>query len=99
MALRAYPFVPLASVLVRGSFPTAERVRSIRAPILVVHGDRDSIIPLAEGKRVHAACPPGTELLLVEKADHNDLFWVGGDDYLRGLGERFRKWTAAPFPR
>jgi fermentation-respiration switch protein FrsA (DUF1100 family) len=94
MAFRAYPFVPLASLLVRGSFPTAQRVRTIRAPILVVHGDLDAIVPLAEGKLVHAACPPGTELLLVEAADHNDLMEIGGRAYLQGLGERFRKWTA-----
>ena len=62
--------------------------------MLVVHGTRDTIIPFAEGKALHAAAPAGAELWPIEGADHNDLFDVAGAAYLRGLGDRFRRWTA-----
>ena len=94
MALRMYPWLPLAALLVRGSFPTAEGILESRAPALVVHGDRDSIVPYSEGKRLHRLAAPRADFLCVEGADHNDLFDVGGEAYLRDLGEQFRRWTA-----
>ncbi len=93
LARRLYSWLPLAAVLVRGDFPNAERVRRLTVPVLVVHGTEDEVIPLAEGHALHAAAPPGSELLPIEGAGHNDLFEVGGEEYLRGLGERFRAWT------
>jgi len=94
VALRKFPFLPLAALFVRGSFPSAERIATIDMPVLVVHGRRDSIVPFAEGERLFAAAKPGAEFLPLDTADHNDLLDVAGDDYLRDLGERFRKWVA-----
>jgi uncharacterized protein len=94
MALRVYPWLPLASLLVVGKFPNAERVARVEAPVLIVHGRRDTVVPFAEGERLRDAAPPGTELLAVDGADHNDLFDVAGDAYLRDLGDRFRRWVA-----
>ncbi len=94
MALRVYPWIPLSALLVRGSFRSADRAKGLKVPLLVAHGTRDSIIPFAEGRALHAAATPGSEFLAVEGADHNDFLDVAGPDYLRGLGERFRKWTA-----
>lgn len=93
MALRVYPWMPLASLLVRGAFPNTDRIATLDVPVLVVHGRRDSISPFAEAERLHAAARPGAELLAIDGADHNDLFEVGGTAYLRGLGDRFRRWT------
>jgi fermentation-respiration switch protein FrsA (DUF1100 family) len=93
MALRVYPWMPLGALLVAGSFPNTDRIAALDVPVLVVHGRNDAIVPFAEGERLFAAAKPGAEFLPVEGADHNDLFDVAGDDYLRGLGERFRKWT------
>jgi hypothetical protein len=94
MALRVYPWLPLAALLVRGSFRSADRVSGIRAPILVTHGTRDSIVPFDEGRALHAAAGPSAEFLPVEGADHNDFLDVAGEPFLRGLGDRFRRWTA-----
>lgn len=94
MALRVYPWLPLTALLARGMMRNDERIARVQAPVLVVHGRRDTIVPFAEGERLRDAAPPGTELLAVDAADHNDLFDVAGDAYLRGLGERFRRWTA-----
>ena len=78
----------------KGVVQQAVREIKKRAPnLLVVHGTSDSIVPIAEGERRHAAAPTGAEFLRIDGADHNDLFDVAGDEYLRGLGERFRRWT------
>lgn len=96
VALRLYPWLPLTALLVHSSFPNSRRLAPLEVPALVVHGRRDEIIPFAEGRRLAAAAPERAELLTIEDAGHNDLFEVGGDEYLQALGERFRSWTAAP---
>jgi fermentation-respiration switch protein FrsA (DUF1100 family) len=93
MALRVYPWLPLTALLARGSFPSAERAKGLTAPILVAHGTRDTIVPFAEGEKLKAAAGARAELLPIEGADHNDLLFHAGDEYLAGLGERFRRWT------
>jgi fermentation-respiration switch protein FrsA (DUF1100 family) len=92
MAWRRFWWMPLAPILVSGKFDNADRVARVTAPVLIVHGTVDSIIPFAEGEKL-AAVQPKAEFLRVEGADHNDLYDVAGDAYLRGLGERFRRWT------
>jgi fermentation-respiration switch protein FrsA (DUF1100 family) len=94
MALRLYPWLPLAALYTRGVFPTARRLERIKAPLLVVHGDRDEIIPFAEGERLHRIAGARSEFLAVPGAHHNDFMDVAGRPYLAGLGERFRRWTA-----
>jgi hypothetical protein len=93
MALQVYPWMPLAAVLTRGSFPNMDRVQRISCPMLVVHGDRDEVIPFMQGKALHRAAAPRADFLVIPGARHNDLMEVGGAEYLRGLGDRFRKWT------
>ena len=46
----------------------------IRTPLLVVHGDEDRIIRLAEGQKVFADAPPPKAMLTVFGGDHNRPF-------------------------
>ena len=93
MALRKFPWMPLAALLVSGSFPSADRIATLDMPVLIVHGRNDTIVPFGEGERLAATAKPGAEFLPIDGADHNDLLDVAGDDYARGLGERFRRWV------
>jgi fermentation-respiration switch protein FrsA (DUF1100 family) len=92
MAWRRFWWMPLAPLFVSGSFDNAGRIARVTAPVLIVHGTADSIVPFGEGEKL-AAAQPKAEFLRVDGADHNDLYDVAGDAYLRGLGERFRRWT------
>jgi pimeloyl-ACP methyl ester carboxylesterase len=67
-------FVPVLPVglLVRDRFDTLSKAASIDVPVLVVHGDRDNVIPPAMGDRVAAALPHATALV-VQGGHHNDL--------------------------
>jgi hypothetical protein len=78
---------------VRAQFNLAERLRDIHRPILVVHGDRDSIVPIEMGRMVFEAAHPPKDLYIVPGADHNDLVWIGGAPYLERL-KRFVKSVA-----
>ncbi|HKC84057.1 MAG TPA: alpha/beta fold hydrolase [bacterium] len=47
-----------------------ERLRSLRVPTLVIHGDADNLVPVANGRSVAAAIP-GARLVEVEGMGHD----------------------------
>ena len=71
----------------RVHFDTIERVRALRAPVWVAHGDRDIIIPVRMGREVFDAAGRKGELLIVRGAGHNDVADVGGRDYWAWLSQ------------
>ena len=67
-----FPFVPVAPLL-RHPFRSDERIGSVRAPILIVHGDRDQIIPISHGRALHAVAPEGAQFHEVPGASHFNI--------------------------
>ena len=49
-----YPFFPIR-LLMRNPFDSIEKVDGIRSPILFIHSPEDTIIPIAEGRRLYEA--------------------------------------------
>jgi fermentation-respiration switch protein FrsA (DUF1100 family) len=84
VARTAYPFLP-AQFLLRSKFDSAEKIRSIHIPLLVLHGDRDRIIPISLGRKLFEAANEPKTFFVVPGADHNDIFWVGGRAYLEQI--------------
>ncbi len=70
--------------LVTDRFDSASRIATIAAPLLVVHGARDTLIPLAHGRALFdAATPPKTFVELPERG-HGDM---AGPAFEAGLVE------------
>ena len=67
-----YPFL-VASFFLRDSFQSVEHIGRIDMPLLVIHGEKDTIIPLQLGEKLveHAAEPK--KLVVIDGAGHNDL--------------------------
>jgi fermentation-respiration switch protein FrsA (DUF1100 family) len=74
-----YPFVPAA--LVPDAYPSLARIAGLRAPLLVLHGDRDELVPLSHGERLFKAAPEPKRLHVVADAGHNDLVARMGASY------------------
>ncbi len=70
----------LGPLLVRG-FDSLSRIGQVKAPLLVVHGDRDMTIPFELGRKLFEAAPEPKVFWKVEGADHNDLVSVAGARY------------------
>ncbi len=66
-----YPLVPRGLVAER--YPNLDRIRDLDVPLLVVAGDRDSIVPFSQSRAVYEAAPAFKRLVVVEGADHNDV--------------------------
>jgi fermentation-respiration switch protein FrsA (DUF1100 family) len=73
-----YPFVPAR--LIPDAYPTLRRIGELRAPLLLLHGDRDEIVPVAQGRALFAAAPEPKRLHLFAGLGHNDLIPSAGTE-------------------
>ncbi len=89
-----YPFVPTA--MVPDAYPNLRRIAQLRAPLLVVHGDRDEIVPVAHGRVLFEAAPQPKRLEIVRGAGHNDLIEAMGASYGTTIAEWARALAPAP---
>jgi uncharacterized protein len=80
MASAIYPFLP-ARFFVRTRYDNLDKISRVTAPLLVVQGTRDEVIPVEQGKMVFDAASSAKEYLAVEGAHHNDVYVVGGARY------------------
>jgi uncharacterized protein len=74
-----YPFVPAA--LIPDAYPALRRIGRLRAPLLVLHGDRDDIVPLAQGRALFEAAPEPKRLHVFPGLGHNDLVSGAGAEF------------------
>jgi len=69
-------------------FLNKTKLRAVFKPTLIIHGERDSLIPLDEGKELYMnSAAKNKRLVIIPSADHNDLFMVGKEQYFRAIRE------------
>jgi fermentation-respiration switch protein FrsA (DUF1100 family) len=76
-------------------FRLIDRLPYLSLPKLIIHGDKDDIIPVELGRQVFDAAKPPKEWYVIQGADHNDTYAVGGKTYFRRLGEFVKKSLSA----
>ncbi|GAA0586342.1 alpha/beta hydrolase [Craurococcus roseus] len=72
LAAAMYRWLP-ARRLLRHHFDSISRLPTVRAPVLVLHGDADRLIPHEHGRRVAAAAGGRAEFVLLRGAGHPAL--------------------------
>ncbi len=80
MARAVYPFLPLWP-LVRTRYDNEAKAPRLSVPLLVLHGDRDEVVPFSQGRRVFEAAPEPKRFFAIPGAGHNDTYLVGGEAY------------------
>lgn len=79
--IRTHPVLRALNVFGSYRFPTVELLRDFRRPVLVMHGDRDSIVPFALGRELFDRLNDPKQFAAVNGADHNDFFEEAKADY------------------
>ncbi len=85
-----YPWLPVRAIL-KDRYPSDQRIKDVTVPLLMLHGQRDSIVPYALGRRLFDAAPDkslsGIPKTFVDlpKADHNDILMTEPKRYEEGL--------------
>jgi uncharacterized protein len=76
-----YPLIPAA--IVPDAYPTVRRIQELRAPLLVLHGDGDEIVPLSQGRDLFEAAPEPKRMHVFPGRGHNDLVTLAGPEFAR----------------
>lgn len=69
------------SSLAGDAYPSRERIRRLRVPVLILHGEADDIVPVAHARALFDAAPEPRRLHIVPDAGHNDLVHAMGASY------------------
>lgn len=81
--------------LLGAEFDLIDRLPQLSLPILVIHGDRDDIIPIEFGRQVFEAAKPPKWWYAIAGADHNNTYQVGGRAYFRQFADFIRSAVTA----
>jgi uncharacterized protein len=82
-----FPYVPAAR-MVTDRFDSLSRIGQVRAPILVLHGERDRVVPVRYGRALFDAAPEPKEDWFAPEAGHEDLARYGALDAVVAFIER-----------
>jgi fermentation-respiration switch protein FrsA (DUF1100 family) len=66
-----YPYLPVR-LLLRDRFDSIHRIGRVAAPVLIVAGERDSIVPPEHSRQLYEAAPEPKRFVLIPGTDHND---------------------------
>lgn len=86
MARHHYPYLPMVEPMVWDRYPLEQQLADdIRAPLLVVVGERDEIVPRELSRRTFDAAAEPKRLVEVAAAHHNDERLLAGEELLAAL--------------
>jgi len=88
--------LPVLGPLLIWSYNSKVKIRRVRAPLLIMHGERDEVVPFALGRALFEAAPEPKSFWAVPGAGHNDLMPAAGPAYrerLRAFYQGLRRTT------
>ncbi len=86
-----YPFLPVYWLL-KDRFELISYIGKVKAPLLVIHGESDHLVPPALGRKLFAAASPPKQAYFIADATHYTLYQHGAFDKVRDFLNRFRRW-------
>ncbi len=73
-----YPFLPV-SLLLLDRYPSIDHIRAVDCPLVILHGDADTIVPFELGRKLYDAAPPASangtpkQFIRLEGLNHNNV--------------------------
>jgi hypothetical protein len=99
VASLAYWYVPVRWLML-DQFRSIDVISEVKAPILILHGTNDQVIPFAFGERLYAAAPEPKRFVRIEGGSHTRNLEEGGmqavDEFLAGVEARMPDRSVAP---
>ncbi len=88
LATFKWGWLPVGPLLTQ-RFEAADRMARVRAPVLVVHGSDDRLVPPEIGRALYESAPEPKRFLLVQGGSHHNTNWVGLEQYRVAVREMF----------
>ncbi len=84
IAAAIYWFLPVR-LLMQDQFHSDDRIARVTAPVLVMHGDRDGVVPIRYGERLFAMIKSSKQFVRFTGGGHSDLDAFGALDAVRNF--------------
>jgi uncharacterized protein len=94
MARVVLPFFPIGALL-KTKYDVIGKIPRAKPPVLVLHGDRDEVVPYEQGRKVFEAAREPKEFYTIRGAGHNDTYIAGGEPYFAFLKQFIERRAAA----
>jgi hypothetical protein len=83
-------FLPVGLILTQ-KFDALAKIGDVKVPVLITHGTRDSVVPIAMSERLYEAANAPKKLLRIEGAGHHNLSGAGFAQYQAAIRELFKR--------
>jgi fermentation-respiration switch protein FrsA (DUF1100 family) len=87
VAAGVYPFLPVRLALA-DRYESVKYIKQVHAPLLILHGERDEVIPVAMGRGLFKLANEPKRLAVFPNGGHSDLYLDGN-----GALEAMRTWA------
>lgn len=91
--LQSHPLMWVMSWASSYRFPTAEWMAGVQRPTLVLHGERDEVVPFRSGQKLFELLPEPKTFVAIPGGGHNEsvprqseLYWRAIHDFVSRLG-------------
>jgi uncharacterized protein len=84
---RGFDWLFPVDLLLTQKFNSIAKVRSLKIPVLFIHGTADDVVPFKMGQRLFDAAPAPKYLHVVSEAGHTRLLRSGEQSYLKAIGQ------------
>lgn len=85
MARRHYPLIGSAYPL-RIRYASIDKISRVTMPLLILHGDRDNIVPFEQAERLFEAANEPKRFFRIAGAGHNDILLTADNSYHLEVG-------------
>ena len=94
MGRHHYPLLNfLLGWLLGAKYDNLEKISALKSPLLLIHGQDDTICPPRMAEELYAQAPGEKQSLWIPGADHNNGFIFGGEAYRQTLKQAITQWT------
>jgi uncharacterized protein len=76
-------YYPFARYLLKTKMNSIGKISQIHTPLLILHGRKDSTVPIRLGQELYAAANDPKEFYEITNAGHNDTSSAGGEAYFQ----------------
>jgi len=73
VAEKKYFWLP-TRYLLKDKFDNIDKIKSVRANLLMLHGDEDPVVPYPLGQKLYVAANHHKQFVTIEDGHHNDLY-------------------------
>ncbi|HVZ20099.1 MAG TPA: alpha/beta hydrolase [Vicinamibacterales bacterium] len=90
--VRSSPVLAVLAWFSSYRFPCREFLRRVNVPVLVMHGDDDHVVPIAQGRELFDGIVGRKRFVTIRGGDHNDLtpgdahaYWRAVDEFIASV--------------